>query len=209
MGLGLNVSRDGGRTFTSLRGMHGDHHGLWIDPANPSILYNANDGGINFSSDAGATWKFAVSAGGAQFYNVTLDTSSPAWAYGSIQDIGSRRGKVESLDAAIRTRAASDKQEVASVRSDILQRERRTGVLIKNLRRTSRKRGFFCRSSMMSNDCTMGRPARTRASSSWLKRRKRSVEMTFPPRGRKSRTLIVPRLTSKTCRPWRTISSRA
>ena len=47
------------------------------------------------SSDAGATWKFAVSAGGSQFYNVTLDNSTPAWAYGSIQDIGSRRGKVE------------------------------------------------------------------------------------------------------------------
>jgi photosystem II stability/assembly factor-like uncharacterized protein len=95
MGLGLNVSRDGGRTFTPLKGMHGDHHGLWIDPANSSILYNANDGGFYSSTDAGATWKFAVSAGGAQFYNVTLDDSTPAWAYGSIQDIGSRRGKVD------------------------------------------------------------------------------------------------------------------
>ena len=35
LGLGLNVSRDGGKTFTTLRGMHGDHHGLWIDPAKP------------------------------------------------------------------------------------------------------------------------------------------------------------------------------
>lgn len=95
LGLGLNVSHDGGKTFTTLRGMHGDHHGLWIDPANPSILYNANDGGVYLSSDAGANWKFAVSAGGSQFYNVTLDNSSPTWAYGSIQDIGSRRGKVD------------------------------------------------------------------------------------------------------------------
>jgi photosystem II stability/assembly factor-like uncharacterized protein len=95
LGLGLNVSRDSGRTFTTLRGMHGDHHGLWIDPANPAILYNANDGGFYTSSDSGATWKFAVAAGGSQFYNVSLDNSSPAWAYGSIQDIGSRRGKVD------------------------------------------------------------------------------------------------------------------
>jgi photosystem II stability/assembly factor-like uncharacterized protein len=95
MGLGLNVSRDGGRTFTTLRGMHGDHHALWIDPANPSVLYNGNDGGIYVSQDAGATWRFAVAAGGAQFYSVTLDTSAPAWAYGSIQDIGSRRGRVD------------------------------------------------------------------------------------------------------------------
>ena len=43
----------------------------------------------------GKSWRFAVSAGGSQFYNVALDTSSPAWAYGSIQDVGSRRGRVD------------------------------------------------------------------------------------------------------------------
>ena len=96
MGLALNVSHDAGKTFSPLRGMHGDHHGLWIDPANPAILYNANDGGFYMSADAGSTWKFAVSAGGSQFYNVSIDNSTPAWAYGSIQDIGSRRGKVDS-----------------------------------------------------------------------------------------------------------------
>jgi photosystem II stability/assembly factor-like uncharacterized protein len=95
LGLNLNVSRDSGKTFTRLTGMHGDHHGLWIDPKNPSVLYNANDGGFYLSEDAGKTWKFAVSAGGAQFYNVTLDSSTPAWAYGSIQDHGSCRGKVD------------------------------------------------------------------------------------------------------------------
>ncbi len=98
LGLGLNVSHDAGKTFAPLRGTHGDHHGLWIDPANPAILYSANDGGFYMSADAGATWKFAVSAGGSQFHNVSLDTSTPAWAYGSIQDIGSRRGKVDLSD---------------------------------------------------------------------------------------------------------------
>ena len=44
MGLNLNVSHDGGRTFTVLRGMHGDHHGLWIDPKTSSTLYNVNVG---------------------------------------------------------------------------------------------------------------------------------------------------------------------
>ena len=75
--------------------MHGDHHGLWIDPANTDVIYNANDGGFYQTADAGKTWKFAVSAAGAQFYNVELDTSSPVWAYGSIQDHGSRRGRVD------------------------------------------------------------------------------------------------------------------
>jgi photosystem II stability/assembly factor-like uncharacterized protein len=95
LGLGLNVSRDAGKTFTSLRGMHGDHHALWIDPANPATLYNGNDGGFYWSADAGKTWAFARSAAGAQFYNVTVDSSTPPWAYGSIQDHGSYRGKVD------------------------------------------------------------------------------------------------------------------
>ena len=30
-----------------------------------------------------------------QLYNVTLDSSTPAWAYGSIQDDGSRRGRID------------------------------------------------------------------------------------------------------------------
>lgn len=106
MGLGLNVSKDGGRTFTSVRGMHGDHHGLWIDPANTSIMYNCNDGGFYISSDAGRTWAFAVSAGGAQFYNVEVDRSAPPWAYGSIQDHGSRRGRIDLKNGAAAIPAA-------------------------------------------------------------------------------------------------------
>jgi photosystem II stability/assembly factor-like uncharacterized protein len=95
LGLGLHVSRDIGKTFTTLRGMHGDHHGLWIDPKNPALIYNANDGGFYWSVDSGKGWKFAGSAAGAQFYNVTLDTSTPVFAYGSIQDHNSFRGRVD------------------------------------------------------------------------------------------------------------------
>lgn len=109
MGLGLNRSSDGGKTFSNATGsstsnvdgsntggVHGDHHGLWIDPKDPQKLYNANDGGFYHSLDGGKTWVFAVSAAGAQFYNVTLDTTRPSsWAYGSIQDHGSRRGRVD------------------------------------------------------------------------------------------------------------------
>jgi photosystem II stability/assembly factor-like uncharacterized protein len=98
LGLRLNVSTDGGKTFAEFansRTIHSDHHGLWIDPENPQVIYSANDGGFYSTADAGKTWKFAVSAGGAQFYNVVVDNSSPAWIYGSIQDIGSRRGRLD------------------------------------------------------------------------------------------------------------------
>ena len=95
MGVPLSKSTDGGKTFTTVGGMHSDHHGLWIDPANTNIIYNANDGGFYQTADGGKTWRFAVSAAGAQFYNIELDTSTPFWAYGSIQDHGSYRGQVD------------------------------------------------------------------------------------------------------------------
>lgn len=109
MGLALNRSTNGAVTFERVQGtstsnvdssntggVHGDHHGLWIDPADPQKLYNTNDGGFYHSLDGGKTWVFAVGAGGAQFYNVAVDTSRPSsWAYGSIQDHGSRRGRID------------------------------------------------------------------------------------------------------------------
>jgi photosystem II stability/assembly factor-like uncharacterized protein len=95
LGLGLNVSRDGGRTFSRVAGTHGDHHGLWIDPADSSILYSANDGGVYVSTNGGQRWTFAQSAHATQFYDIELDTAQPFHAYGSIQDIGSMRGAVD------------------------------------------------------------------------------------------------------------------
>jgi len=95
LAIGLHVSPDSGRTFTTLKGTHGDHHGLWIDPGNPSMLYDANDGGFYRSSDGGKNWIYDVAAGGVQFYNVTLDNSTPLKAYGSVQDDGSRRGIID------------------------------------------------------------------------------------------------------------------
>ena len=60
LGVPLSKSTDGGKTFTASRGMHSDHHGLWIDPANTNIIYNANDGGFYQTADGGKTWRFAV-----------------------------------------------------------------------------------------------------------------------------------------------------
>ncbi len=97
MGLGLAKSTDGGKTFTNLNyaGLHGDHHGLWIDPADSSHLINNNDGGVNASFDGGATWRhFHDGIPCVQFYNVAPDFSEPFWVYGSVQDQGSYRGRI-------------------------------------------------------------------------------------------------------------------
>jgi len=96
MGLALNVSDDGGKTFRRLPGMHGDHHGLWIDPQNSNYLINVNDGGIDISYDAGENWKnMNDDLPLVQFFNVNYDMDDPFRVYGSIQDHGSRRGVVD------------------------------------------------------------------------------------------------------------------
>ena len=96
MGLGLNVSEDGGRTFRNLPGMHVDHHGLWIDPSNSDYLVNVNDGGVAISYDAGDNWRtFYNDFPLVQFFNVAHDMGDPFRVYGSVQDHGSYRGVVD------------------------------------------------------------------------------------------------------------------
>jgi photosystem II stability/assembly factor-like uncharacterized protein len=96
MGLALNVSRDGGRTFQAIGDMHGDHHALWIDPANPNFLVNGNDGGVVVSYDQGRNWReFLDNLPVVQFFNVSYDMDTPFRVYGSIQDHGSRRAVVD------------------------------------------------------------------------------------------------------------------
>jgi photosystem II stability/assembly factor-like uncharacterized protein len=95
MGIPLSVSKDGGKTFRELRGMHGDHHGLWIDPDNSNYLVNANDGGIVISYDGGENWRqFRDNLPVCQFFNIAFDLATPFHVYGSMQDHGSYRGQV-------------------------------------------------------------------------------------------------------------------
>jgi hypothetical protein len=99
MGLGLNVSTDGGKTYKELHGMHGDHHGLWIDPNNTDYLVNVNDGGIVISYDKGKTWKQNLdNLPAVQFFNLNFDMSTPFKVYGSVQDHGSFAGVVDISD---------------------------------------------------------------------------------------------------------------
>ncbi len=96
MGLGMNQSKDGGKTFVPLRGMHADLHAMWIDPGNSSYLVNGNDGGIVVSYDQGKTWRqFLDNLPAVQFFNVSYDNAQPFHVYGSIQDHGSRRAVVD------------------------------------------------------------------------------------------------------------------
>ncbi len=95
LGVPLSVSKDGGKTFRQLRGMHVDHHGLWIDPDNSDYLVNVNDGGIVISYDGGKNWRqFTHNLPVCQFFNIAYDMDTPFRVYGSMQDHGSFRAQV-------------------------------------------------------------------------------------------------------------------
>src|SRR5438477_2848868 len=84
--IGLFRSVDGGKTFNLLPARHGDHHGLWIDPQNPNRIANANDGGVNISTDGGKNWTTQNNQPTAQFYHVAVDNAFPYHIYGAQQD---------------------------------------------------------------------------------------------------------------------------
>jgi photosystem II stability/assembly factor-like uncharacterized protein len=94
MGVPLIQSTDGGKTFESCgyRGLHADHHAMWINPRNPDHVVSGNDGGINFSYDGGSTWKQVLNLPIIQFYNVEVDNARPFRVYGSVQDNHAWRG---------------------------------------------------------------------------------------------------------------------
>jgi photosystem II stability/assembly factor-like uncharacterized protein len=90
---------DGGKTIKSVKGIHhGDHHDVWIDPANPKRMIAANDGGVDVSTDGGATW-YAPMLPISQFYHVATDTSVPYRVFGAMQDLGTASGPSNSLSS--------------------------------------------------------------------------------------------------------------
>ncbi|MFK7847059.1 MAG: hypothetical protein AB8G77_17285 [Rhodothermales bacterium] len=87
---GVQVSDDGGKTFKRIMDdVHPDHHAWWIDPNNPNLIYQGNDGGLNISRDRGETWRFAENLPLAQFYHIRVDNSVPYRVCGGLQDNGS------------------------------------------------------------------------------------------------------------------------
>lgn len=70
-------SRDGGKTFQSLRTPHGDHHDLWIDPEDGKRMIVADDGGAQVSFDEGNTWSTYMNQPTAQLYRVSTDNAFP------------------------------------------------------------------------------------------------------------------------------------
>ena len=95
----VNVSEDGGKSFTQLmpaygvsNGIHPDHHAWWIHPTNGNFMIDGNDGGMNITKDGGKNWRFIGNLPVAQFYHINVDNEIPYNVYGGMQDNGSWRG---------------------------------------------------------------------------------------------------------------------
>lgn len=94
VGVPLLGSTDGGKTWRGLdaRGVHVDHHAVFIDPRAPHRLAIGNDGGLNVSFDRGATWTKINNLPAGQFTTLALDNAEPYNIIGGLQDNGVMRG---------------------------------------------------------------------------------------------------------------------
>ena len=79
-------SIDGGKTWETLSGTHGDYHDLWINPDNSKNMVIANDGGAAISFNFGKTWSSQDIMPTAQFYRISVDNLFPYNIYGGQQD---------------------------------------------------------------------------------------------------------------------------
>ncbi|MGA9852981.1 MAG: hypothetical protein WBR15_08635 [Gammaproteobacteria bacterium] len=96
--LELMESDDGGKTAHAIdRGVHVDHHAVWVDPQNPERILQGNDGGAYLSVNGGKTWRFLDTLPIEQAYTVSIDAQSPFHACLGLQDNSAWCGPSSSL----------------------------------------------------------------------------------------------------------------
>ncbi len=86
----FQYSNDGGYSWSSslFGGVapHADHHALWVNHANPEMMYLGTDGGVYVSNNKGSAWQFLNNLPVGQFYHVSTDNQVPYNVYGGLQD---------------------------------------------------------------------------------------------------------------------------
>src|SRR5271157_1837351 len=87
MSLNLVESDDGGKaSHTADRGVHSDHHALWIDTKDPQRMIQGNDGGVYVTTDGAKTWRYLNNLPIEQFYMVSTSSEVPYGVCGGLQD---------------------------------------------------------------------------------------------------------------------------
>jgi len=84
--VGFYKSIDGGKNFSRVGTPHSDNHALWINPDNPRIMIEGNDGGACVTLNGGETWTTQLNQPTSEMYRVTVDNQWPYRVYGAQQD---------------------------------------------------------------------------------------------------------------------------
>lgn len=90
--VGMQESKDGGKTWAVPFRFGGDNHAMWIDPANSKHMILGYDHGMGITWDGGQNWYHPDELPLSQFYQVGVDNAVPYNVYGGLQDNGSHRG---------------------------------------------------------------------------------------------------------------------
>jgi photosystem II stability/assembly factor-like uncharacterized protein len=102
MDVFIQVTRDGGKTFSMLEtayDKHSDNHALWIDPDNGRHLLVGTDAGVYESFDEGTTWRHFPNMPVSQFYKVALNNREPFYdILGGAQDLGTLHGPSRTMN---------------------------------------------------------------------------------------------------------------
>ncbi len=91
-GLTGSISRDGGKTFSTLGNMHGDIHDIVFDQNDSERMFVGTDGGVYRSWNGGTTMEIVENLPLSQFYHISVDNAEPYNIYGGLQDNGSWYG---------------------------------------------------------------------------------------------------------------------
>lgn len=86
MATGYYRSDDGAKTWKKMTPPHGDNHDMWINPNDPDLFIQANDGGANVTFNGGKTWSSQFNQPTSEIYQVEVDDQFPYWLYGGQQD---------------------------------------------------------------------------------------------------------------------------
>ncbi len=90
--VGVQESKDGGKTWANAFQFGGDNHAMWIDPKDSRHMLLGYDHGMGITYDAGKNWYHPDELPLAQLYAISVDNQVPYNVYGGLQDNGSKRG---------------------------------------------------------------------------------------------------------------------
>ncbi|MFW6079217.1 MAG: WD40/YVTN/BNR-like repeat-containing protein, partial [Gemmatimonadota bacterium] len=86
MALRFYKSTDGGEEWDRIGTPHVDDHDMWINPDDPDLFIESNDGGANVTRDGGETWSSIHNQPTAELYQVDVDDRFPYWLCAGQQD---------------------------------------------------------------------------------------------------------------------------